>query len=66
MIGADLTRYCALKAAEYQHDLEGQGDRAQRCANEASDLAYNIRFRVNAILAAEGVTLSQLEQAELA
>lgn len=66
MIGTDLTRYCALKARERQCDIEGQGDRAQRCANQASDLAYSTRFRVNAILAAEGVTLAQLEQAELA
>lgn len=66
MIGSDLTRYCALKAREHQCDIEGQGDRAQRCANEASALAYSIRSRVNAILAAEGVTLAQLEQAELA
>ena len=66
MIGADLTRYCALKAAERQYDIEGRDVQAQHCANEASDLAFHLRTRVNAILASEGVTLAQLEQAELA
>ncbi|KKW92651.1 hypothetical protein [Sphingobium chungbukense] len=66
MIGTDLTRYCALKAAERQFDIERRGDDAQQCANDAHALACKLRADVNAILAPHGVTLAQLERAELA
>lgn len=66
MIGTDLTRYCALKAAEIQHDLDRNGDAAQRAHHAAYDMAVVIRTQVNALLAPHGVTLAQLEQAELA
>ena len=65
-MNADLERYISLKKAEYLHDIYQQGDEAQHCANEAHDLAVSIRLQANAALAPLGMTLAQLEQAELA
>ena len=65
MIATDLSRYVELKKAEHLHDIYQQDDAAQRCHNQAHFLAVSIRSRVNAMLKAEGVTLADLEQAEL-
>ena len=64
-MNADLERYVSLKKAEQLHDIYSQGDEAQHCANQAHFLAVSIRAQANAALAPLGVTLAQLEQAEL-
>ena len=65
MIGADVTRYCGLRGMERLRDIEGLGDQAQAFANAADELGHAIRASVDAILVPYGVTLAQLEKAEL-
>ncbi|ATP19767.1 hypothetical protein [Sphingobium yanoikuyae] len=62
MIGADMTRFFAARAAEAQHDIDGNGAAAQTASNEAFHLEQFIRAELNAILAPHGVTVAQIER----
>lgn len=65
MLGTALTRFHSLKAAEYGHDLSGNGDKAQACANEADRLRASLKADLDAILAPHGLTVEQVQKAEL-
>ncbi len=61
MIGIDINKLSHLRAQEVVHYLNGNGDKGQECAMNAHHLETDIVARLNAFLASEGVTVSQIE-----
>lgn len=64
-ISADVAEYCLLKSQEYAADWSRLGDEAQAYADQAERQGKMTRAFIDAILAPYGVTLAQLEKAEL-
>jgi hypothetical protein len=64
-IGADIDRIHSLSVRIAWLDIEGRGDEAQTLQCRMDDLKATVRDDLTAILSPYGVTVGQIEGAEL-